>query len=439
MLKRAFDLIFSVIGLFVLCPLFLLIAILVRLDSPGGAIFRQLRVGRHGRLFTIFKFRTMVAVAQNRGLNLTVGHDPRITRVGRFLRTYKLDELPQLYNVVKGEMSLVGPRPELPEYVACYPAVLRERILSIRPGITDRASIEFRDESALLAHSPDPVQAYLHDILPVKLHYYSRYIDEQSFWLDLSLIIRTLLVILCPRARAGEAGRAGQENARGGRMKPANKPGCSFLAGLLCGILLCALGAILLICNLARLLVVSHQPFPADAIVAISGDDNVNRLRKALELYDGRLAPRLLLVIGDKGDWERAARKVRPDGRLPESAVLLEGSVDTRTDAQISLKYCLDNGLHRVLVVTSPYHSQRTQLVFDDISDDLRGTIPLEVTVIASGDYGKLQPPGARWWLDRKTLETVWLEFGKILYWELTPYESYQGEGKPLREPDKPR
>lgn len=212
-----------------------------------------------------------------------------------------------------------------------------------------------------------------------------------------------------------------------------------FFVGLFCGLLLCTLGAVLLIYNLAKLLVTANQPFSADAIVAISGDDNVNRLRKALELYDGRLAPRLILVIGDKGDWERAARKVRADGRLPEGAILLEGSVDTRTDAQISLKYCLDNGLHRALVVTSPYHSQRTQLVFNDVVDDLRGTTPLVATVIPSGDYGKLQPPVERWWLDRKTLETVWLEFGKIVYWELTPYESFQGEGKPLRDPEKPR
>ena len=146
MVKRLFDLLLSCIGLLLLAPLLLLIALLIKLDSPGPVMFRQERVGRFGKPFRIHKFRTMRHEPAGQGLQITVGADRRITRVGGFLRASKLDELPQLLDVWLGDMSLVGPRPEVPRYVAHYPAELREKVLSVRPGITDIASIEYRDE-----------------------------------------------------------------------------------------------------------------------------------------------------------------------------------------------------------------------------------------------------------------------------------------------------
>lgn len=196
MSKRLFDLFWTIPGLLILSPLLVSIAICIKLDSSGPVFFRQTRIGRYGRPFQVMKFRTMVIDAEKRGLRITVGHDPRITRSGRFLRKYKLDELPQLFNVFKGEMSLVGPRPEVPEYVDCYPAGLRDKVLSVKPGITDRASIEYRDENSLLAGSLDPARTYREEILPVKLRYYAQYADEQSLWLDFRLILRTLLAIM---------------------------------------------------------------------------------------------------------------------------------------------------------------------------------------------------------------------------------------------------
>jgi lipopolysaccharide/colanic/teichoic acid biosynthesis glycosyltransferase len=158
-------------------------------------LFRQVRIGRHGVPFDIYKFRTM-ADRPDGGRQLTVGQDPRVTRAGRFLRHYKLDELPQLLNVLEGTMSLVGPRPEVPRYVECYPPAARRTVLSIRPGITDLAAILYRDESAILGQAQDPERAYVDTILPVKLEYYQRYVRERSFWLDLRIIFRTLAAIL---------------------------------------------------------------------------------------------------------------------------------------------------------------------------------------------------------------------------------------------------
>ena len=196
MAKRLFDLLLSSIGLLLLAPLLLLIALLIKLDSPGPVMFRQERVGRFGQPFRIHKFRTMRHEPAGQGLQITVGADRRITRVGGFLRASKLDELPQLLDVWLGDMSLVGPRPEVPRYVAHYPAELREKVLSVRPGITDIASIEYRDESTVLARAADPEHAYVNEVLPHKLALAARYVERSSLWLDVWLIGRTVWAIV---------------------------------------------------------------------------------------------------------------------------------------------------------------------------------------------------------------------------------------------------
>jgi lipopolysaccharide/colanic/teichoic acid biosynthesis glycosyltransferase len=195
MSKRLFDVVAAAGGLILLAPALLAIALWIRLDSPGPALFRQRRVGRHGRHFDIYKFRTM-AVRPDEGRQLTIGRDPRITRAGRFLRRTKLDELPQLLNVLEGTMSLVGPRPEVPRYVDRYPPAVRQTVLSVAPGITDLAAILYKDENDILGRAQDPERAYIETILPVKLEYYQRYVRERSFWLDLRIIFRTLAAIL---------------------------------------------------------------------------------------------------------------------------------------------------------------------------------------------------------------------------------------------------
>jgi lipopolysaccharide/colanic/teichoic acid biosynthesis glycosyltransferase len=192
MSKRLLDLLLSGLGLLVLALPLGLVALAIRLDSPGPVFYRQVRVGRFGREFRIHKFRTMAHNPADRGPQLTVGADTRITRVGTVLRRTKLDELAQLFDVLEGTMSLVGPRPEVPRYVALYPADLREKVLSVRPGITDFASIEYRDEGTLLAQSSDPERTYREVILPTKLALQARYVDEAGVWTDLKLIGRTL-------------------------------------------------------------------------------------------------------------------------------------------------------------------------------------------------------------------------------------------------------
>jgi len=193
--KRIFDFFFTIPGLLMLFPLFTIIAIWIKLDSSGPVFFRQERVGRFGKPFRIFKFRTMCLDAEAMGRQITVGPDPRITRSGAFLRKYKLDELPQLLNVLTGEMSLVGPRPEVPRYVALYPDKVREQVLSVPPGITDYASIEYKDENAILGRATDPDRAYIDEVMPVKLDYCRRYVEERSLWVDLLLILKTLKAI----------------------------------------------------------------------------------------------------------------------------------------------------------------------------------------------------------------------------------------------------
>ena len=195
MSKRLFDVGAAGCGLVLLAPALLALALWIRFDSPGPALFRQRRVGRYGRHFAIYKFRTM-ADHPDGGRQLTVGQDPRITRAGRFLRRTKLDELPQLLNVLEGTMSLVGPRPEVPRYVDRYPPAVRETVLSVAPGITDLAAILYKDENDILGRAQDPERAYIETILPVKLEYYQRYVRERSFWLDVRIIFRTLAAIL---------------------------------------------------------------------------------------------------------------------------------------------------------------------------------------------------------------------------------------------------
>lgn len=192
MAKRAFDVACSAVGLVVLAPLLVIVAVLIRLDSPGPVFFRQERVGRYGRRFRIHKFRTMRHARPEAGRAITVGADPRVTRLGTALRRYKVDELPQLIDVLVGDMSLVGPRPEVPEYVACYPPGDREIVLSVRPGITDRASLEFSNESELLAGAADPHRFYVDEVLPVKLRYYREYVATRSLVGDLRIILDTV-------------------------------------------------------------------------------------------------------------------------------------------------------------------------------------------------------------------------------------------------------
>ena len=200
MAKRLFDAIGSALALALLLPLLLLVAVVVKLDSPGPILYRQLRVGRHGVPFRIHKFRTMRE--DGGGPLLTVGADPRITRAGHFLRRTRLDELPQLFDVLRGAMSFVGPRPEVPRYVAHYPPLLRARALSVRPGITDPASLAFVDEAALLARAVDPEREYIDVVLPLKLQRAADYADHATFASDLKVLWRTLRVLVAGVSRS---------------------------------------------------------------------------------------------------------------------------------------------------------------------------------------------------------------------------------------------
>lgn len=200
MAKRLLDIVLSGTALVLLAPLACLIALAVKIDSPGPAIFRQTRVGRFGRLFTLRKFRTMRAAGSGH-LQVTAAGDPRITRTGRFLRRWKLDELPQLLDVFVGRMSLVGPRPEVPDYADCWPAELRAIILSVRPGLTDPATIRFLDEEALLASASDPHRTYLEEILPVKARIYADYASSAGLARDVGILIRTAAAVVSRNAK----------------------------------------------------------------------------------------------------------------------------------------------------------------------------------------------------------------------------------------------
>jgi len=189
------DLVVASLGLVVFAPLMLLLAVAIKLDSPGPVFFRQERVGRGGRTFRIHKFRTMHVAAERQG-QLTVGDDDRITRLGRWIRARRFDELPQLIDVLKGDMSIVGPRPEVPRYVALYPPEARAKVLSVRPGITDPAALAFRDEARLLAEAADPEREYIQVIMPTKLRHAIAYADRATLWTDLRLILRTMKVLV---------------------------------------------------------------------------------------------------------------------------------------------------------------------------------------------------------------------------------------------------
>ena len=195
MAKRLFDVVAASFGLLLLSPLFLVVAIAIRRSSPGPVFFRQVRVGLRGAPFSMFKFRTMRPDAERFGGQLTVGADPRITPIGHTLRKLKLDELPQLINVVLGDMSLVGPRPEVPRYVALYDE--RQRgVLAVRPGITDPASIAYRNENALLANATDPEATYVAEVMPAKLEINLAYLERRSLLRDIGVILQTLGAIV---------------------------------------------------------------------------------------------------------------------------------------------------------------------------------------------------------------------------------------------------
>ena len=191
-MKRILDILVSLVGLICLFPLLLLAAVLIKLDSRGPIFFRQERIGMRFRPFQILKFRTMVQDSSTRGQSITVGQDPRITRVGWFLRKTKIDELPQLINVLRGEMTFVGPRPEVPQYVELFRQDYEE-ILKVRPGITDLASIKYSDEAALLGQSENPEEEYVTRVLPDKINLGKEYIRRSSILFDLTLMFKTFL------------------------------------------------------------------------------------------------------------------------------------------------------------------------------------------------------------------------------------------------------
>jgi lipopolysaccharide/colanic/teichoic acid biosynthesis glycosyltransferase len=202
-MKRFFDIVVASMGLLLISPLLLAAAILVRLSSPGPVFFRQERIGRGGRPFFILKFRTMVQDAPKRGGPITFGNDPRVTPVGKLLRKSKLDELPQLLNVLKGDMSLVGPRPEVPKYVEMFHRDYEE-ILRVRPGITDLASIKYSDEASVLGQAADPEKEYVDRVLPEKIRLAKEYVRRSSCCFDVAIILSTLLK-LCGLHRASAA------------------------------------------------------------------------------------------------------------------------------------------------------------------------------------------------------------------------------------------
>lgn len=195
MSKRLFDFIFSFLGLLILSPVLLIIALMIKLGSKGPVFYRGIRVGRQGKLFKIYKFRTMIPEAEELGGSSTAGDDPRLTKIGKFLKKYQLDELAQLINVVKGEMSLVGPRPEVPIYVNMLSKKEKEIIFSVRPGMTDFASLWNFHEGEILEGSPDPEKAYLEKIRPKKIELQLKYVKERNFWLDIKLILKTIAKI----------------------------------------------------------------------------------------------------------------------------------------------------------------------------------------------------------------------------------------------------
>ena len=193
--KRIFDFLLSLFGIIILSPIFIIVSIAIKLDSKGSILFLQKRVGRYGKEFNIYKFRTMVTDAEKLGKQITVGKDNRITRVGAFLRKFKIDELPQLFNVLKGDMSLVGPRPEVPKYVALYNEEQR-KVLDIRPGITDMASLRYKDENDILGKVDNPEEYYINVIMKDKLNLNLEYIEKSNVFFDIYLILKTIITCI---------------------------------------------------------------------------------------------------------------------------------------------------------------------------------------------------------------------------------------------------
>ncbi len=191
-IKRVFDFFAALIGIIVISPILIVVSIAIKLDSPGNIMFLQKRVGKDKKEFYIYKFRTMVTDAEKLGKQITVGKDSRITKVGAFLRKYKIDELPQLFNVLKGDMSLVGPRPEVPKYVALYNEE-QKKVLSVRPGITDLASLRYSDENEILGKVDNPEEYYINVIMKDKLNLNLEYIEKSNLFFDISLIIKTII------------------------------------------------------------------------------------------------------------------------------------------------------------------------------------------------------------------------------------------------------
>lgn len=195
MIKRIFDIVAAAAGIVLMAPMFVVVSALIKIDSTGPVFFRQQRVGKNFKLFTLYKFRSMIADAQKNSLLITAKKDRRITRVGRVLRAAKIDELPQLINVLLGDMSIVGPRPEVPKYVELFRDRYRE-VLSVRPGLTDYASIQYRDEESVLAQFENPEAGYVETVLPEKIRLATNYIREQNMWIDIQVIIKTVQAIV---------------------------------------------------------------------------------------------------------------------------------------------------------------------------------------------------------------------------------------------------
>lgn len=196
MLKRVFDILSSITAIGFLLPLLLIIGLAIVLNSKGGVLYKQLRIGKNGKIFYLLKFRSMQIGSDKQGL-LTIGaKDSRITHIGHFIRKYKLDELPQLLNVLAGDMSLVGPRPEVPAYVSLYTEE-QKQVLTVKPGITDYASIEYRNENEILGNAKNPEQMYIKEIMPAKLALNLKYINDQSLLTDIKILIKTISSLAC--------------------------------------------------------------------------------------------------------------------------------------------------------------------------------------------------------------------------------------------------
>jgi len=194
-MKRLFDILSSAIAFILLSPLLIVLAVAIITDSKGGVFYKQKRIGKNGKAFMLYKFRSMRTGSDRKGL-ITVGlNDDRTTKVGRFIRKYKLDELPQLINILKNEMSVVGPRPEVEKYVQLYTAEQR-KVLSVKPGLTDLASLAYINENEILGRAKDPEKTYVEQIMPAKLRLNLEYIEKQSFWFDLKIIAKTLMRIV---------------------------------------------------------------------------------------------------------------------------------------------------------------------------------------------------------------------------------------------------